>query len=154
MSGVGAYILFAVRVPAAAASELPSRSQCISRSLTGSAVAGACAVWHTFAVVAETSLADVLRGFVGSRRVSADTRILHDLGIAGDDAWELLEKLNRRFGTDFSRMSFTSYFPNETEALGVHWAKLLGFRSSFRPITVGHLEKVIDRGVWFDPADN
>ena len=100
------------------------------------------------------ALRETLTKFIGPKKVSNETALLHDLSIAGDDARELLEEIIRRFGTDFSKMQFTAYFPDETEALGVHWAKLIGRRSSKKPLTVGHLGNVIDRGVWFDPSDS
>ena len=102
----------------------------------------------------EIALREILAKFIGDKKVSNDTALLHDLSIAGDDAWEMIGKINQQFGTDFSKMPFSAYFPDETEALGVHWAKLIGRRSSKKPLTVRHLENVIDRGVWFDPTDS
>ena len=94
----------------------------------------------------------MLAKFIGRKKVSNNSALLQDLGIAGDDAWELLKEINLQFGTDFSKMPFSAYFPDETEALGVHWAKLIGRRNPRKPLTVGHLVNVIDRGVWFDPS--
>ena len=107
---------------------------------------------HTDSMNTETALCEMLAKFIGRKKVSDDSALLQDLGIAGDDAWELLEDINLRFGTDFSKMPFSAYFLDETEALGVHWVKLIGRRSSRRPLTVRHLGNVIDQGVWFDPS--
>ena len=107
---------------------------------------------HTHRMDTEIALREMLVRFIGAKKVSNDTALLHDLSIAGDDAWEILGKINQRFGIDFSKMPFSAYFPDETEALGVHWAKLIGRRSRKKPLTIGHLRNVIDRGVWFDPS--
>lgn len=78
--------------------------------------------------------------------------IYHDLRIAGDDAAELLEEIIERFGTSFREMDFSTYFPNETEVFGYHWANVFGFRDKKRPrVTVEHLIAVIERGHWFAP---
>lgn len=42
---------------------------------------------------------------VPERQVTHDARILHDLGIDGDDAREMFEALHQRFGTDFSALN-------------------------------------------------
>jgi len=101
----------------------------------------------------EQALRELLAKYVGAQKIAPETEILHDLGVAGDDAWELLEEINARFGTNFSELPFSAYFPDETEALGVHVAQLIGHRSSKRPMTFEHLVRVIDRGAWLDPAE-
>jgi hypothetical protein len=42
---------------------------------------------------------------VPERKVTPDARILHDLGVDGDDASELFEAVHERFGTDFSELN-------------------------------------------------
>ncbi len=42
---------------------------------------------------------------VPERKVTPDARILHDLGIDGDDAGEIFEALHERFGTDFTELN-------------------------------------------------
>lgn len=42
---------------------------------------------------------------VPERKVTPDARILHDLGVDGDDASEMFEALHERFGTDFSELN-------------------------------------------------
>jgi len=101
----------------------------------------------------EIALYALLSKFVRAKKLSPEMELLHDLGLAGDDAWELLEAINSRFGTNFSEMAFSAYFPDETEAFGVHFAKLIGFRSPKKPLSLGHLVGVIDRGAWFDPGN-
>lgn len=41
---------------------------------------------------------------VPARKVTRDARIMHDLGVDGDDAAELFEELHKRFGTDFGAL--------------------------------------------------
>lgn len=43
------------------------------------------------------------------------TAIEHDLGITGDDGWELLEKFEKRFSVDmtFAKQNFYKYFYDE-----------------------------------------
>ncbi|HKU64422.1 MAG TPA: DUF1493 family protein [Rhizomicrobium sp.] len=80
-----------------------------------------------------------------------DTRILQDLNIGGDDADEFLEAIHEKFGTRFDGFEFTAYFPNEHEALGEYWVRRLGFQDTRKPVTMGHLTDVIQRGSWFEP---
>lgn len=42
---------------------------------------------------------------VPEAKVTPDARILHDLGVDGDDASELFQALHEQFGTDFSELS-------------------------------------------------
>ncbi|WP_443970229.1 acyl carrier protein [Sphingobium sp. CR28] len=42
---------------------------------------------------------------VPARKVTPDARILHDLGVDGDDAAEIFEALQDRFGTDFTELN-------------------------------------------------
>jgi len=42
---------------------------------------------------------------VPERKVTPDARILHDLGVDGDDAGEVFDALHERFGTDFSELN-------------------------------------------------
>lgn len=41
---------------------------------------------------------------VPAGKVTRDARIVHDLGVDGDDAAELFEELRKRFGTDFGAL--------------------------------------------------
>lgn len=42
---------------------------------------------------------------VPERKVTPGARILHDLGVDGDDAGEIFEALHERFGTDFTELN-------------------------------------------------
>lgn len=79
-------------------------------------------------------------------------RLEHDCGITGDDAWELLEAIHEKFGTDFSSMDFAQHFHGEGE--GLLSALLNPARERARkayPVTVGHIYKVVEAGKWFMP---
>jgi hypothetical protein len=85
--------------------------------------------------------------------ISESTLIYDDLGIAGEDAIELLEEIHSRFWTRYDGASFDEYFPNETDAFIEHLARVFfGWRDKKRKkLTVGHLLDVIQRGSWFEP---
>lgn len=98
-----------------------------------------------------TQIERIVRRYSGTRRVGSTSRIYHDLSIAGDDAWELLEQLTQEFGTSFDGFPFVDYFPEETEALPAYWGRFFGLRGRWRPLTLGHLVEVARRGAWFEP---
>jgi hypothetical protein len=52
-------------------------------------------------------------------KLNPSSRLLHDLGIDGDDAVELFEKIHQRYGTDFTGLyqSWHAYFGYE----GIGW---------------------------------
>jgi hypothetical protein len=85
------------------------------------------------------------------RNVRPEARLHHDLGIGGDDAWELLELIRTKFGTSFAGLSFTDFFIEEDGVLVAHLAKFFGIRVKKRPLTIQHLGQVAKRGSWFDP---
>jgi acyl carrier protein len=41
---------------------------------------------------------------VPERKVTPDARLLHDLGVDGEDAGEIFDALHDRFGTDFTEL--------------------------------------------------
>jgi len=96
-------------------------------------------------------IAEIVQKVSGVGSVGPATRLFHDLHLAGDDVDEMLTDLHEAFGTDFSGLSFSEYFPPEHEALVATWAVKLGFQTSKRPVTLQHLCDVVERGAWFDP---
>jgi hypothetical protein len=86
--------------------------------------------------------------------IGNDTRLFHDLGIAGDDAAELFDKIAEEFGTRLDGLDFAKYFQNESEALLYRIAELVGYRSRKPPLTFGHLVRVVETGSWFEPLNN
>ena len=100
------------------------------------------------------NLLKLVQEFVGSRCVVSDgTRLFHDLEISGDDVSELLNKVNQQFGTTFEGFRFDAYFPNETEGLMYHVARLFGYSSRKKSFAFGHLVKVVEAGRRFEPAE-
>lgn len=93
-------------------------------------------------------------GFWRGRSISNQTRIYFDLGIYGDDAWELLEEIHNRFGTRFEGFDGPTYFPEEMGTAGKWIAWLFGKPEPWKPVTFGHLFKVVEAGRWFDPPDD
>ena len=50
---------------------------------------------------------------VPMEKLKGETRLLHDLGIDGDDAVELLERYGKEFGVDLATFKFDEYFGTE-----------------------------------------
>jgi hypothetical protein len=92
-----------------------------------------------------------VRKFAGNEKITSETRIYQDLGIGGDDAWELLDDLRQAFRVDFSDMDFSLYFPNETEMISEKFVELLRRAPRRPPLTIDHLVKIIECGRWFEP---
>ena len=47
----------------------------------------------------------IVRRVSGARSVNAETRVYHDLGIGGDDAWEMLEEMRSETTLDFTEFT-------------------------------------------------
>jgi hypothetical protein len=100
----------------------------------------------------------IVQTVAGPRRDLPDrTRLYHDLGVAGDDAVDLINEVHRAFGTTFEGFDFERYFPNEAEAMPAHWVNslrgLFGYSSRRKTLTFGHLVKVVKAGRWFEPSE-
>jgi hypothetical protein len=94
----------------------------------------------------------ILDRYIWRKAVTDNIRLYHDLWLSGDDAFELLEDVQKKFGTSFRAMDFNIYFPYEGENYGAWLLSRLGFPpTKFRAVTVGHMLDVIARGAWFDP---
>lgn len=96
---------------------------------------------------------DVLIGIIrriasSSQPISDETRLLHDLSISGDDAFEVLSEIEKRFGPFTVGMEFDDYFPNETESMWYRRGKFLGLWMPKRELTVGDLLTCIKAGRW------
>lgn len=80
--------------------------------------------------------------------------LLADLGIDGDDAWAVLERLHDELGVDFSKLNFSSYFRSEPcfKGLVYYYKRLKGqdqhVASGKNPITVGSLVEAGSNGYW------
>ena len=53
--------------------------------------------------------------------LSLDARLLHDLGVDGDDARELILAFAHEFGVDISAFRFSKHFRSEPSLLNVLW---------------------------------
>jgi hypothetical protein len=94
----------------------------------------------------------MIREIAGHRgQISEKTRLFHDLSISGDDADELLTRVQERFGTSLSGMNFDELFPNETEGIFYRWGRFLWFGRTKKEFSLGHLLRVIKEGCWVDP---
>ena len=85
-------------------------------------------------------------------RLSPSTRLLHDLGIDGDDAEEVLVAFGERFHVDFSSLAFPKHFGSEFDA-GGRWLirKLFGGDAlRFAPLTVQDLIDAANQGRWIE----
>ena len=85
-------------------------------------------------------------------RIHLETHIYEDLKIQGDDWNDLVEIIDRRW-----KVSWKGFIPGRY-ILGEPGSPLLleelarwSSGRRLRPLTVGHLALVIDRGAWFDP---
>jgi hypothetical protein len=100
-----------------------------------------------------------LIAFVRERRVwktgdvTLHSEIYKDLGINGMDAYEIGVHLNKRYGTDFSRLNWNDHVPGEPW-LGVDqllwlWRRATGHGPVvFKSLTVGRLVDAVRRGEW------
>jgi hypothetical protein len=87
-------------------------------------------------------------------------RLLHDLYIWGDDAWDILEFLHRKLGVDFSNFPFDKYFPSEFSREGNSLVSrellsLIGLKLNivltlrkYPEITIGMMEETIKNKRW------
>ena len=97
---------------------------------------------------------------VPMRDFHAESRLLHDLGIAGDDAVELFLAFSREFHVDIREFPFEVYFPGEAR-IGFLWLRQVLARlfsvhgndqtfQAYPPITVMDLTRMAELGHWAD----
>ena len=83
--------------------------------------------------------------------VTKDTKIREDLELVGDDIEEFLNWIHRFFGTDFSELDLTEYFPQEGEFFGFIYdirKKTGHYDKTLRTMKIGALVRAIQRGRW------
>ena len=85
---------------------------------------------------------------LSSKAIGDETRLLHDLSISGDDAYELLSAIEKQFGPITVGMNFDDYFPNETEGMFYRRGKFLGLWMPKKELTVGDLLTCVKAGRW------
>ena len=77
--------------------------------------------------------------------ISPESRLLHDLGITGDDAVELLSEYSEAFQVDMGEFEFRQYFTGEPHLFNC-WFAAKG--SKLRPLTVRDLAEAARQKKW------
>ena len=86
--------------------------------------------------------------------ISLDDTLLGDLGVDGDDAWSIIERLHDEIGVDFSKFDFARHFRSEPCFKGpIYFFKRVAgqdrhMASGKAPITVGQLVEASTNGYW------
>lgn len=101
-----------------------------------------------------------------SSRIKPTTRLAHDLGIDGDDAFELLEEFGERYHVSFNDFVFLDYFCwegyNPFFPIVMACLSLVSPRFRFvrhdaerreREITIAHLVQCAQAGHWIVPSE-
>jgi acyl carrier protein len=70
--------------------------------------------------------------------VTSDTLIENDLGVTGDDAYDLIVAISKKYNVDIKDFMFRKYFDDEPS--------LIDTSRQISPFTIGHLEKAIIAG--------
>lgn len=92
-------------------------------------------------------------GGVKLEKVIDSARLEADLGITGDDMWDILEHLEKEFGVDLGDTDFSYFFYPEGANILWHLFNREKVASIKRyPITVAHLVDVARSGKWFNPS--
>jgi hypothetical protein len=91
------------------------------------------------------------RAGIPAVNIRLDSRLLHDLGITGDDAEELLDEFASRFEVEMEGFSFDEYFTGEPSVLHFLW--VLGVRKKpiwedKKELTVSELVEAAHRRRW------
>jgi hypothetical protein len=97
-------------------------------------------------------VAEYLSNVTGpDRRVSPitrDTEVYRDLGIYGDDVFELVLWINREFGS-MPPFELSRFAPGETSLLSRMVRKVLGLKESqYQSLTVGEVVAAIEGKSW------
>jgi len=78
------------------------------------------------------------------RTIGLSSRLLHDLGIDGDDAYELLTEFSEVFQVDRAGFDFYRHFRIEPNIVTI-W---FGDNSRLVPVTIGELVRSARSGRW------
>lgn len=82
-------------------------------------------------------------------QVTSHSRLLHDLRITGDDAYELLDEIEKKYDVTWGGFVTKEYFPDEGEAIWWWLKNLFGFKDKVhKEITVGDLVRAAKAGRW------
>lgn len=82
-------------------------------------------------------------------QIEMDSRLVHDLGLYGDDAEELIRELAEEFGLPFSCFDFGKYFFPESFAFWIFPSCLRRrIAANKPPLTVEQLVRSVQSGRW------
>jgi hypothetical protein len=82
------------------------------------------------------------------------TRLLQDVGITGDNAWDEIQIMHREFGVDLTGFFVDDYFPSElsTAALVLRFLPRSGWagriRQRYPELTLSLVEEILGRKRW------
>lgn len=82
-------------------------------------------------------------------KITDDKDLDNDLGVAGDDAWELIEEFSEKFNVDLASFEFSKHFTSEGFPPLHENDEYGGY-----PVTVKHLIEIAEKGIWFEPEFN
>ena len=88
---------------------------------------------------------------VPATRIKPETRLLHDLGVDGDDAGDLLQHFSARFHVDLSAFRFSWHFGPEAGWSPLYFLYCFFFargRHRDLPVTIQDLAEAADVGAW------
>jgi hypothetical protein len=91
----------------------------------------------------------LVQKFSGRRpdRLLLDADLRKDLGVDGDDAYQLLEAYMKEFSVDMTRFEFKDHFEGEGIRLrGLRW--ILGITKTYQPVTISRLVEAAKTGRW------
>jgi len=71
--------------------------------------------------------------------IDSSTTLENDLGITGDDGFELIRKLGKHFSVDVTQFKFDEYFYPEPNLLTTY--------KKIKPLTINHLYNGIINGI-------
>ncbi|VAW70772.1 hypothetical protein MNBD_GAMMA09-1171 [hydrothermal vent metagenome] len=80
-------------------------------------------------------------------KLNGATLIEEDLGLTGDDAWEVIEELEKKYNIDFTEFDFLKHFGPEAG-----WASSKEY--GYYPVSIDHLVKVVKNKKWLMPERN
>lgn len=91
------------------------------------------------------------------KRLGDSNSLVMNLGIAGADGWEIIDKLNDVYTIDWKDFDPNDHFGPEVgfNPFMYFWRRWTGEQQTYeafaRKVTVGHLKAVCLSGQWFDP---
>jgi hypothetical protein len=88
---------------------------------------------------------------VATARLAPATRLFHDLGCDGDDAYELFHNFRNRFEVDLTGFRLSDHFGPEAAFnpfLYLYWRIFTPQKLRFVPVTVGDLISAAETKKW------